>query len=146
MTFEIKNNLPHSVPVRKKRTLSIDVENEQSIGEIEALALETYDKIAREYYTSAHPTSQAFDRIIERYLRGNPLLLKPSEYYLDVGSGKTKLPQIENKNRPNCVLIDISRKMILHSKNVDGERILAVVIFLQQLQLEAFGRFLQHAL
>jgi SAM-dependent methyltransferase len=97
----------------------------QSLEEIEALSLKTYDSLAAEYYSPAHPTSQAFDRTIDRYLSDHPPTLRPKEWYLDVGSGRTKLSQIEKTGSANVLLVDISRRMILHSHKAWGERIVA---------------------
>jgi SAM-dependent methyltransferase len=95
----------------------------QTIEGIEALSLQTYEMLAPEFYTAAHPTSQVFEQIIDRYIAENPPSLKPREYYLDVGSGKSKLSEMGRHRQSNVVMIDISRRMILHSRNLKGEPI-----------------------
>lgn len=97
----------------------------RSVEEMEVLSHAAYEQLAREYYTSAHPTSQAFAYAIDRFLAKHPPTLEPKNYYLDVGSGRTKFYQIDREQSSNLLLLDISRKMILHSDRRRDHRIVA---------------------
>ena len=97
----------------------------REIEKIEAASLRTYDELAPEYYTAVHPTSQAFDRTIDKYIIDNPIRLRAGEYYLDVGSGKSKVALMAKGGPSNIVMIDISRKMLFHSRKLSGERLVA---------------------
>jgi len=88
---------------------------ESSLRKIEALALSAYEPLANTYYSAVHPTSRVFDFIILRYLKEHRPLIKPRKFYLEVGCGKNKLVEICKSQTANLILVDISRKMLLHS-------------------------------
>lgn len=88
---------------------------EASLGKIESLARSAYELLANTYYSPLHPTSRVFDFIISRYLKEHRPFIKPRKFYLEVGCGKTKLVKICKNQTANLILVDISRKMLLHS-------------------------------
>jgi len=88
---------------------------EASLGKIEALARSAYERLSDTYYSAIHPTSRVFDFIISRYLREHGPLIKARKFYLEVGCGKTKLVKMCKSHKSNLILVDISRRMLLHS-------------------------------
>jgi len=88
---------------------------EVSLGQVEASARSAYELLASTYYSVLHPTSRVFDFIISHYLEEHKPFIKPQHFYLEVGCGKTKLDENCKDQKANLILVDISRKMLLHS-------------------------------
>ncbi len=103
--------------------------NPKEVRAIESHALSAYDTLASKYYTSAHPTSRVFDFIIVNYLRNHPLRLDPSRFSLDVGCGKTKFFEVANRPSGSLVLLDISRKMLHHSREAKRDHLIVASAF-----------------
>lgn len=88
-----------------------------SAEQLEELAKKAYDRLAKNYYSVLHPTSRVFDYLISNFIRENPLLIEPNEIYLEVGCGRSRLVNACKSKTTNIILIDISQKMLLHSRD-----------------------------
>jgi SAM-dependent methyltransferase len=88
--------------------------------DLEKSAREAYGRIAQSYYTAINPTTRLFDLAIARYLDSHPPLLNREGYYVEVGSGRTRLGKFLASPAYSLVLVDVCKDMIVHSMSSNG--------------------------